>query len=129
MICKFGNAWKICSQKYGPAARHSKAVKKTERKVCFILDAGNQGRGQTPVWRPAPPPDNQRARAFIDGGRGLRAETAQSASTVILKLVIGGLTSITVTILSTVSLQFQHRFVSSFLRSVLRTVAAYLIAT
>ena len=59
-----------------------------ERKVCFILDAGNCGGGWTPVQRPTPPADNQWARAFIDGGRGLHAETAQSALTVILKLVM-----------------------------------------
>ena len=35
-----------------------------------------------------PDTDNQGARAFIDGGRGLRAETAQSALTVVLKLVM-----------------------------------------
>ena len=45
-----------------PAACCSKASTKEarlmERKVCFILDAGNQGRGQeeqTPVQRPIPP--------------------------------------------------------------------------
>ena len=40
------------------------------------------------------PKSNQGARAVIDGGRGLQAETAQSALTVILKLVTGGLTSV-----------------------------------
>ena len=53
------------------------------------------------------PPDNQGARAFIGGGEG----TARSALTVILKLVIGGLTSVILTVLGTVSLQFQGRFV------------------
>ena len=38
-----------------------------------------------------PTSDNQWARAFIDGGRGLRAVTVQSALTVLLKLVISGL--------------------------------------
>ena len=42
----------------------------------------------------APHTGNQRARTFIDGGSGLRAKTAQSDLTVILKLVIGGLISI-----------------------------------
>ena len=43
-----------------------------------------------PVQRltlPPPPPDNQWAKAFVDGGRGIHAETVQSALTVILKLV------------------------------------------
>ena len=43
---------------------------------------------------------------FIDRGRGLHAETVWSALTVILKLVIGGLTS-TILILSAVSFWFQ----------------------
>ena len=81
-----------------------------ERKVCFILDTGNRGwgeggrlsKGQLPL-SPAPPPDNQPTRAFIDGGRGLYVETAPSALTVILKLVIGGLTSVILIVLSTVS--------------------------
>ena len=33
--------------------------------------------------------ENEWARAFIDRGRGLRAETAESALTVILKFIIG----------------------------------------
>ena len=78
-----------------------------EKKVCFILDAGNGRGGLTPVQRPTPPTDNQGARAFIDRRRGLHAETAQAALTVILKLVIGGLTSILLIVLGTVNLQFQ----------------------
>ena len=86
-----------CYQKWGPAARGAKANKVArlvEGKVCFIVEAGNWGWGveewggrQTRIQRPAPHTDNQRARAFIDGGRVLHAETAQSALTVILKLV------------------------------------------
>ena len=85
-----------------------------DRKVCFILDAGNwEGWGQTPVQSSTPPtPDNQWARAFRDRGRGLHTETAQSALTVALKLVIGGLTIIILSVLSTVDLQFQVWFVS-----------------
>ena len=101
-----------------------------ERKVCFTLDAGNWWGGWTPVQRPtSPTPDSQWARAFIDRGRRLRAETAQSALTVILKLVIGGLTSVISIVLSTVNLQFQGRFVSISLRPVLGIVAAYVMAT
>ena len=58
------------------------------------------------------PSDNQGTRAFIDRGKGLHAETAQSAPTVILKLVTDGLTSIILIVLGTVNLQFQGRFVS-----------------
>ena len=83
------------------------------------------GGGRTPVQRPTPPsPDNQGARAFIDRGRGLHAETAQPALTVILKLVISGLTSVISIVLGTVNLQFQGRFVSISLRPVLGIVAA-----
>ena len=57
-------------------------------------------------------PVNQWARAFIDSKKGLHAETAQSALRVILKLVIGGLTSIIFIVLSTVTLQLQGWFVS-----------------
>lgn len=54
--------------------------------------------GGTPVRRlTSPPPprctNNQRARAFIDGERGLQAETAESALMLILRLVFSGLTS------------------------------------
>ena len=76
-----------------------------------------------------PTPDNQGARAFIDRRRGLHAETIQSALTVILKLVIGGLTSLILLVLGTVNLQFQVRFVSISLRPFLAIVAAYVVAT
>ena len=54
---------------------------------------------------------NQGARAFISGGRGLHAETTQSALTIILKLVIGGLIYVISVVLSTVTLQFHGLFV------------------
>jgi len=47
-------------------------------------------------------------------GKGLRAETAKSVMTVILKLVIVGLINTILFVLSTVNLQFQHRFWSQF---------------
>ena len=50
--------------------------------------------------------DNQWARAFIDKGRRLHAETAQSALTVILKLIISVLSSVFLIVLSTVNLKF-----------------------
>ena len=76
-----------------------------------------------------PPPDNQGARVFIGRGRGLRVEAAQSALTIILKLVIGGLTSIILIVLSTVNLQFHGWFVPTSLRPILRIVAASVMAT
>ena len=103
-----------------------------ERKVCFILDAGSRGRGR---WGGhlskgrLPASDNQGARVFIDRGRGLHAETALSALTVILTLVLGGLTNIILIVLGKVNLHFQGWFVSISLRPVLGIVAAYVMAT
>ena len=79
------------------------------------------------VQRPSPTTDNQWATTFIDGGGGwaLYTETVQSALTGILKLVMGGLTSIILIVLGTVNLQFQGWFVSISLRPVFGTVAAY----
>ena len=57
----------------------------------------------------------------------LHTETAQSARTIILKLVISGLTSVMMTVLSTVNLQIQGWFVSISLRPFLRIVAAYVM--
>ena len=67
------------------------------------------------VWRvvayvkanPHPYLDDLGARGFIDRERELHAETAQSALTVILKLVIDGLISVFLIIITTVTLQFQ----------------------
>ena len=80
-----------------------------KRKVCFILEAskqGGEGGRQARVQRSLPT-DNQWAKAFkgefqgcTGRGRGLHAETAQSALTIILKLVIGGLTSDILIVLS-----------------------------
>ena len=58
----------------------------------------------TPVQRLTPSTDNQWTRAFIDGRRGLHAKTVQSALIVILKLDIGGVTSIILVVLSTINL-------------------------
>ena len=52
----------------------------------------------------SPHPDKLWVRAFIDRGRGLHPETAQSAQVLILKLVIGGLTDVILIALSTVNL-------------------------
>ena len=55
-----------------------------------------------------PPPNpinNQGVKTFIDRDRIVHAEIAQSALTVTLKSVIGGLTSIMLFVLGTVNLQ------------------------
>ena len=45
-----------------------------KRKVCFILDAGNREDGWMLVQIRLLHPDNQGAKAFIGGGRGLHVE-------------------------------------------------------
>ena len=52
----------------------------------------------------------------------------ESALTVILKLVLSGLTSIILVVLGTVNLQFQGLFVSVSLRPILKIVADYVMA-
>ena len=52
----------------------------------------------------------------------------QSALTVILKLVFGGLTSVVLIVLGTANLQSQDQFVSISLRSSLRTESAVIMA-
>ena len=95
-----------------------------ERKVCFISDAGNLwGRAYTGPKANSPPHPQLVGKSFYRLREGLHAETAQSALTVILKLV-SGLTSVILIVLNTVSLQLQDRFVSISLRSVLGIVAA-----
>ena len=119
----------------GPAARRSKAssqgvsVGGKGKVALFQRPATGGGEGGRLSKGRLPPPDNQGARAFIDRGRGLPAETAQSALTGILKLVMGGLTSIILIVLGTISLQFQSQFVSTSLRPILGIVAAYVMAT
>ena len=83
----------------------------------------------TPVQRLTPYPDNQCLRASVDREREFQSETAQSALTVILKLIIGGLTSVISYVLSTNNLQSHGRFVPVSLRPVLRILAAYVMAT
>ena len=52
----------------------------------------------------------------------------ESALTVILKLVLSGLTSIILVVLGTVNHQFQGLFVSVSLRPILKIVADYVMA-
>ena len=65
------------------------------------------GGGAISVQRLTPPTDNQGIRAFIDKGRVLHEETAQSALTVILKLVINSLKSAVLVAFGAVNLQLQ----------------------
>ena len=58
---------------------------------------------------------------------GLHAETAQSALTVMVKLGIGGLTSVMLVVSGAVNLQFRGPFLPVSLRPILRTVAAYVM--
>ena len=60
-----------------------------------------------PVQRLSPHNRRSVARAFVDRWRGLQAEIAQLALTVILKLVISCLTSVISIVLHTVNLQFR----------------------
>ena len=83
----------ICNRKWRPAARSSKASKEASwwkgKFALFWMPATGLGGGRADSCPKADSlTDNQGARAFIDGGRGLRAETAQSALTVVLKLVM-----------------------------------------
>ena len=94
-----------------------------ERKVCFILDPSSRekrGEGRFLSKDGFPLTDKQWASVFIDRGMGLCAETAQLALTVIFKLIISGLISIILIVLSIVNLQFQDQFIPISLRPVLR---------
>ena len=100
---------------WGLDARHPKANKTgqlVDRKACFISDPSNWvGRVDICLKANCPitpaPRDKQRVRAFIDRGRGLRAEPAQSALKVSFRLLISGLTSVVLIVLGTVHLQCQ----------------------
>ena len=63
--------------------------------------------------------DNEWTRTFIDRGRGLCVETAESAVTVILKLVIGDLIRVSPVILGTVNLHSQGQFIPIYLNPAL----------
>ena len=73
--------------------------------------------------------DNQRGKSFYRQTGGLHAETAQSALTVILKLVTGGLTSVILIVSGIVNLQSQGPFVPISLRPVLGIVVAHVLGT
>ena len=63
----------------------------------------------------------------VGKGTGLHAETAQSALTVTLKLVISHINVISI-VLSTVNLELQDWFVPISLRPILGIVAVYVMA-
>ena len=102
-------------------------------KFAFCLRPATGGRvGAGTEYRPLsggqfPPTDDQWAGAFIGEGRGLHAETAQSARN--WNWSCGGLTSIILIALSIANRQFQGRFVPISLRPALGMVAAYVMAT
>ena len=80
--------------------------------------------GYTPARGRLPSqPNRHQVQRFRDRGRGLRGETARSALTVILNLVIDGWTSSILIVLGTVTLQSQGQFVPVSLRLFLRTGA------
>ena len=99
----FNNVWemstKICYQKdcVGQAACRSKAHKEArlvERKVCFISDAGNWGRGMS-VQRPTAPSWQAGSESsYRQRGQGGMCRNTQSSLAVIFKSVTSGLTSI-----------------------------------
>ena len=97
----------------------------------FISDVSNWvwGGWWTSVQRPtlpppAPPRATSRARGFTDRWRELHAETAQSALTVISKLVMDGLTRVILIVSSSINLWFHGWFVLISLRTILGIVAA-----
>ena len=90
-----------------------------------MLAAGGEGRRLSKGQLSAT--DNRGPRACIGRGRGLHAETAQSALTVVLKSVLGGLTNVILIVLGTVNHHSQGQFVSISLRPILGVVAAYVV--
>ena len=120
-----------CNRKWDLAAHCSEAneeARLVKRKACFNFSADNRGKGGRVSIGRLLSTDSQGARTFIDWGRGLHVETAQSLLTVLLKLVIGWLIRFILIVWDAVNLQFQGQFVSISLRPVLRVVAAYVLA-
>ena len=94
-----------------------------ERKVCFILDAGNRGWwGQTPIQRPTPPTARTtRRQEFYRLGEGTTRRNSKGSSDGIRP---GPVTSdqCHLDALNTVSFQFQGQSVPISLRPVLTIV-------
>ena len=85
-----------------------------ERKICFIPEEGRLGE-KADLCLIVYSPLTNRGHKLLKGisrvykwREGLHVKTAQSGLTVILKLVIGGLISILLIVLSPVNFQFQH---------------------
>ena len=111
---------------WSKANKHARLV---ERKVCFITDASNRRVGLAGEGRADISHDKRGIRAFIERGRVLHDETAQSALPVTFRLIPDGLTSVILVVLRTVNLQFQGCLVSISLRPLLRIVAVYVMTT
>ena len=119
---------RACYQKmWSLAACCSKADKQVGGGI-FISDAGNWRVGRAGQGADISH-DKQGIRAFIEKGRALHDETAQSALTAVFRLITDGLTSVILVVLGTVNLQFQGWLVSISLRLVLRIVAVYVMTT
>ena len=117
--------WK-CNWKGGPAAHHSKAIKVArlvERKICsfWMLAASRDGGLPSKGW--LPPPPTVRGESFYRQKEGGTCRD-DTAPTVILKLAIGGQSSVILIGLGTINLQFHSWFVPISLRPILRIVAA-----
>ena len=100
----------------GLAAHLSKTNKQSklvERKVCFLSDAYRWGKEEGGhLWKGwFPLSDSHWGKRFYRQKEGTDAETAQSVLTIVFKLIIFGLISMTLVVLGTVNLQFQvHLF-------------------
>ena len=89
-----------------------------ERKICFIPEEGRLGE-KADLCLIVYSPLTTRGHKLLKGisrvykwREGLHVKTAQLGLTVILKLVIGGLSGVILLVLVTVSLQFQGKLVS-----------------
>ena len=103
-----------------------------ESKVCFLLDAGNSVLGQGEevdiCLKAKLPPLTIRGQELLQTEEGGYMEKQYSQPTVTLKLVIRGLTSGILTVLSAVNLQFQDWLVPICLGTALAVVAAFATA-
>ena len=123
----------LCNWKWVLTAHHSKVIKgKVGGKENLLRFGWWQLAGRAdsyPKANSVPTSNNQRARAFTGWERELLIETAQSALTVILKLVISGLASVLLTDLMTINLQFRGHLAVMFFRPILGIVAACVMTT
>ena len=109
----------FCNRKQSLAAGCSKAIQEArlvEGKFALFWILAVAGGRYTPAKGRLPShPNRQRVRG-LDRGRGLHGETARSALTVILQLVMDGWTSSILIVLGTVTLQSQGQCVPISLR-------------